>query len=178
MKTLFQTWCLTSLIYMPFLQSAIAQPGITNQFDFNIGLSITDGINLGLRDSFGQNQIGVNLGGGLPHDGFWQVISSVSYYRHLWGHSKHTQIMPWYIKSAVHFNYSESELTHGNFSDTRNAGVRLYMGRDFNLSSQLGFSTAIGPAFIFFDEFYGDQKVKPHTLAGLDLMIFYRPGKL
>jgi hypothetical protein len=174
MKLLFRTWFLTSLIFLLCLGVAFAQPEKTNHYDFNAGLSSTDATNFGARNSFGQNDIGVNIGGTLPTKGFFQVISSISYYRHLWGHSKHTGIMPWYCKAAVHFHYSESELTPGNFSHTRSAGVRLYMGRDFNLSPRLALSSSLGPIFIFFDEFYGRQRVKPHTEGGLDLMIFYR----
>jgi hypothetical protein len=174
MKTLFQTWLLASLICSLCLSNLVAQSGISNHFDVSAGLSTTDAFNVGLRYNFGQNNVALNAGGGLPSSSFWQVASSFSYYRHLWGHSKHTLVLPWYIKTAVHFNYSESELTPANFSDTRQAGFRFYAGRDFNLTSRLIFSPAVGPALIFFEEFYGNQRVKPHVQPGIDISLFYR----
>src|SRR5437870_466990 len=137
MKTPFQTWLLTLLMCLLCLSKLAAQPAISHHFDVSAGLSTTDAVNVGVRYVFGQNNVGLNAGGGLASGGFWQVTSSFSYYRHLWGHSKHTLVFPWYVKAAVHFNYSESELTPGNVSDTRQAGVRLYAGRDFNLTPRL-----------------------------------------
>lgn len=174
MKTLLQTSGLTAVIWLLCSLYSNGQSNLSNGYDFNAGLSSTDALNIGLRYGFGQNNIGINLGGDLPARGFFHVVTSASYYRHLWGRSKHTAVMPWYIKGAVHFNYSESELTPGNFSDTRNAGARVYLGRDFNLSSRLGFSTALGPILIFFNELYGNQRMKPHWTIGMDLMAFYR----
>src|SRR5688500_15002827 len=127
MKTLIQTWLLTSLVSLQCSTLLLAQSDITKHFDLNVGASVTDGYNVGARYNFGQKALGVNFGGGLPYDGAWQIISSVSYYHHLWGHSKHTKILPWYLKGAVHFNYAEHQLTRGNFSHYRQAGVRLYL---------------------------------------------------
>lgn len=172
MKTLFQLWYFALLISLSVTTSLTAQP--TKYYDVNASLSITDAFNVGFRYGFGQNNIGVNLGGALPRGGFWLVIPSVSYYRHLWGHSKFTDVMPWYIKGAVHFLYSESELTRGNTSATRHTGARVYMGRNFNITPRLTFSSAIGPVYIFLNEYYGNQRVEPRVVPGLDLMIFYR----
>jgi hypothetical protein len=155
------------------LSNVVAQSVISPHFDINAGLSTTDAINVGLRYNFAQNSVALNAGGGLASNGFWQVASSFSYYRHLWGHSKHTEVFPWYVKAAVHINYSESELTPGNVSNTRQAGVRLYMGRDFNLTSRLNISTAVGPILMFLDQFYGTQ-LKPSVQPGMDISIFYR----
>ena len=174
MKTLLQKSVVTAAICLFVSLQGNGQSDVPNDNDFNLGLSSTDALNVGLRYGFGQNKIGINVGGDLPAKGFFHVVTSASYYRHLWGKSKHTAVMPWYLKAAAHFNYSESELTPGNFSDTRNAGARIYMGRDLNLSSRLGLSAAIGPILIFFDESYGNQRVKPHGTAGMDLMAFYR----
>lgn len=171
MKTLIQTWLLS--IVFPTLSSS-AQPGVPNHFDFSAGLSSTEAINVGLRYGFGQNSVGVSFGSGLPTRGFWQAISSVSYYRHLWGHSKHTLVLPWYIKGALHYSYSEVELTSGNFTHTRQAGIRVFAGHDFNLTSRVNFSMATGPIHIFLDEFYNNKKLKPHFLPGMDVVIFYR----
>jgi hypothetical protein len=172
-KTLFQKWLLTSMLCLLCLSELVAQSSTPHHFDVSAGLSATDAFNVGLRYNFEQNGVALNAGGSLS-SGSWQVTSSLSYYRHLWGHSKHTAVFPWYIKSAVHFSYSKSEVTPGNLSDTRQAGVRLYAGRDFNLTSRLNFSTAIGPVFMLFDEFYGNQRVKPHAQPGLDISMFYK----
>jgi hypothetical protein len=174
MKTPFQIWLLTSLMCLLCLSKLAAQSEVSNHFDVSAGLSTTDNLNVGVRYNFGQNSVALNAGGYLAISGSWLVSSSFSYYRHLWGHSKHTLVFPWYIKAAVHFYYSESELTPGNFSDTRQAGVRFYVGRDFNITSRLNFSTAVGPVVIFFGEWYGDQRLKPHVLPGMDISIFYR----
>lgn len=174
MKTLLQVSSFTAVICLLCLLHVNGQSGLTPGYDFNVGLSSTDALNFGLRYGFGQNNVGINLGGDLPGRGFFHIVTSASYYRHLWGHSKHTVVMPWYIKAAAHFSYSESELTRGNFSDTRNAGARLYLGRDFNLCSRLGFSTAMGPLFIFFNEYYGNQRINPRLTVGMDLMAYYR----
>ncbi len=174
MKTLFQTWLLTCLLYLQANHTAFAQAEPGNHFDVNVSLSSTDALSIGMRYSFGQNDLGINIGCGLPRRHAVLVIPSISYYRHLWGKSKYTEVMPWYLKAAGHFTYSESELTRGNISDTRRAGARLYLGRDFNLSSRLVFSTAIGPILIVFEEFYNNHIIRNRMTAGTDLMIFYR----
>ena len=148
MKTLFQIWLLASLLYWPLPQRCNAQPKTFSHYDANLGLSTADAVNVGILYNFRQNAIGVNVGGGLPDKHFWQVIASISVYRHLWGKSRFTGIMPWYAKGAVHYNYSKSELRPGYVSGTRLAGVRLYMGRDLNISPRLGFTAAAGPLMI------------------------------
>lgn len=174
MKTLFQTWLLTSFLYSLTSAKLIAQPALSNHFDLNIGLSTAEALNIGTRYNFGQNSIGVNVGGGLPSIGAWQIIPSLSYYRHLWGHSRHTLILPWYMKAAVQYEYFESELTRGNTSSGRSAGARLYLGRDFNITPRLNFSTALGPMLFLLEDYYGHRVPKPRLVPGMDLSIFYK----
>jgi hypothetical protein len=178
MKTLFQTWLLTALLYLQCSASLLAQSEVVNHFDLNIGLSWTDMLNAGVRYNFGQNAVGANFGSEHPRDAVWQIISSVSYYRHLWGHSKHTAIRPWYLKGTAHFYYTEYPITRPYSSNTQRAGVRLFLGRDFNISPRLAVSTATGPLLMFYQEGYENGRSKPHVLPGIDLMAFYRLKKL
>src|SRR5689334_7604480 len=121
MKTLIHIWLLTSLMYLPILPCMAQQSKALNHFDANIGLSTADATNVGVRYNFKQNSIGINIGGGIPSRQAWQIISSVSVYRHLWGNSKFTEVMPWYLKAGVHFDYSESHLTPGRTQAVRQA---------------------------------------------------------
>lgn len=177
MKTLLRTWLLIALSFFSCSTSLVAQSLTAKRFDLNLGISSTDALNIGIRYGFRQNEIGLNIGGTLPAPGFFHIISSLSYYRHLWGKSRHSNVLPWYIKGAVHYSYSESELTQGDFFDTSHAGVRLYLGRDLNFSPRLGASIASGPFVYFFEEFYDGQRLRPRIRAGVDLMLYYRLQK-
>lgn len=174
MKTLVQILLLFLLIFFRTPNSVFAQQEIKSHYDINVGLSTSDALNFGLRYGFGQNNIAVNIGGDWPARSFFQIVGSFSYYRHLWGESRHTGVRPWYAKAAIHYNYSESELTRGNFSIMRRAGARLHLGRDFNLLPRLGFSTSVGPMLILYERFYDDQKLRKRAVASMDLMIYYR----
>lgn len=173
MKTLVQIWLSASVMYSLSLVNLVAQPGITNHFDISAGLSTTEAINIGVRYNFGQNSIGLNAGM-LPTSRSWRFISSFSYYRHFWGYSNRNVVWTGYLKAAGHYTYSNAEFTQGNISIKRVAGARLYAGHDFNLTSRLNFSTALGPMLVFFDYPYGTQRRKHRLLAGMDLSIFYR----
>lgn len=175
MKTFVQHWVV--LIGLFFISSlAVAQPHFLDSLDVNGGLSTTDHINIGIRYRFNQNNIGVNVGTVLPerHIGFGLVAVSVTYYRHLWGHSKYTHQRPWYLKTGVHYEYARSQLTPREISDTRQIAARLYLGRDFNFSRQFGLTFSQGPRLMLFNEFYDGTHTSPYIDWGFDFLLFYR----
>ena len=55
----------------------------------------------------------------------------------------------------------------------RQAGAKLFFGRDSRSSQRIGLSASIGSTFIFFEEFYNGREDNPYFEPGFDAMFFY-----
>jgi hypothetical protein len=112
------------------------------------GISTTDAPNLGVRYRISQSQIGLNAG----YDFIamkWNnqyVTIGPSFYQHLWGKSKQTDLKPWYLKMGLTGEYYSLYL---DIDRTTYKGQivywKLHLGRDFNIGKRAGITFSMGP---------------------------------
>ena len=174
----FMQHCIVLMAFLLLSVAATAQSPFFDSLDVNAGLSSTDHFNIGTRYRFNQNNIGLNIGGvpRVVNHNYNLVVVSLTYYRHLWGVSEFSHQHPWYVKPGIHYMKSTSQLTRYNRASTSNVEARLYLGRDFNITTDFGISLALGPTLRIYDRFYNQSEGHyPFSwYGGFDLLFYYR----
>jgi hypothetical protein len=153
---------------------------VTDRFDVNVGVSVTEFNNCGVRYWVNQSAFGVNVGSYYRNPAL-----SASYYLHLLGKSRFTEIKPWFFKAGVTYaDFPPPYVGVGVFSvHQKMLTPKLNVGRNINFNERFGMMISAGPFFRHYFHPTAEGKGKLTILpnsdfffpAGIDLSLFYRP---
>lgn len=159
------------------LISLLVTPMAVGQEKFNIaaGWGSPELLNVGLRYQTGQSQLGVSAG---FFPGRYEKSYSVGadYFYHIGARSVLSDRRPWYGRISF-YNYTmEDEYEKLNFNL-----LVPRIGKDFNLSPNVGISADIGVSLPVFsndedeeDFYFNDRELRTDTTLSLGFSIFYR----
>jgi hypothetical protein len=182
MKTFIQRGVVLVVLLLLCELACAQQRHVLDSVDVYTGISFPDWFTVGARHRFGQNNVGITFGSFPDYEGrFKSLMIVLGYYRHLFGHSKHTHQMPWFVHAgAGYYHIPHQPLRYYYYEPHIQEHIvraRVYAGRDLNLSDRVGFSISYGINVIVYAE-YDDMK-DIHVPAapvsgGLDVIFFYR----
>jgi len=108
------------------------------------GIGFPDLMNLSLRLTFGQDQLGIS-GGYMPDWRGDYYSFSIDYFRHYGGYSRLSYFKPWFFRTG--FTLIIEEDSEPNMGRTAYYPlIYIRIGREFNISKRFGFSIDIGLA--------------------------------
>jgi hypothetical protein len=115
------------------------------KINVSLGVGMTEWGNIGLRYQMKQTQLVLNYGTNFifkDQDGNPSnlMVISGSVYKHLFGESKFSTRMPWFLKAGV----SYARKTNNHLLRSREGFVNLIFGRDINFSKRLGSDIGVG----------------------------------
>jgi hypothetical protein len=160
-----------------FSHDAGAQSRIVDSLDVNTGVSLAEWFTVGARYRFGQNNAGISMGsfpGGAGR--FGNIAVFVTYYRHLFGHSRYTHQRPWFVKTAVSYHYQRYKYFEPPTQDGVVMG-RLHVGCELNFSRRCGLSVSSGVnmgVYSHFTEFETPGRWFGPASLGIDALFFFR----
>ena len=139
------------------------------KINLSAGFGQTEFLNAGIRGQINQTQLAISLGTLFISE---LAISGDAFF-HLAGHSKFTERHPWYFRtgiSYIHFKEKHPIITLFSFGLLKDepiniTALNLRIGRDFNISENIGINADFGLAFLL-----GEKEITSTYSAS----VFYR----
>jgi hypothetical protein len=147
-----------------------------------VGASFTEAYYLGVQYRIKQSELALNAGSYLDFDRTtsrnYFVSVSPTFYQHLWGKSKKTDLKPWYLKvAATGTSYSYHPTTTSN-QRGKVLYTKLHLGRDFNITKRLGFTISAGAyTELYRKSNFADASYRGNhhiTFPSIDLGLYYQ----
>lgn len=140
----------------------------------SVGVGMPELMNLGVRLQGKQFQIGASVGTWPVKDESLLSISGDMFF-HFGGLSELSERHPWYLRIGYDFMKDESETVYNDYYF-----LNLRIGRDFNLTENLGIEIDAGPAIILAHNHESKTQsstwdIGPSTLIpSIGIVVFYR----
>ncbi len=144
--------------------------------DISAGIGVPELLNIGMRLQLDQIQIGFSIGSFPSEDRSYSAITGDFYY-HFAGHSKLSNRWAWYGRGGI--TYQRKELVKPTYLDWAWTAKELYfnlrLGRDINISPNIGINIDAGASFSLFYEYVGHMgSFHFPVLPGLGATFFIR----
>lgn len=156
------------------------QTPFQDKFNFSAGIGYPEVLNIGVCYQLDQLQFGLYIGSVPWFDRNERAIRTISgdVRYHFGGVSKLSTRRPWYLKLGMVWQREQWARDNKLISEEHSYWLTTRVGRDFNLTKQLGISLELGPGFCLHDKYvsktYTDENIYMPILPGFEIGLFYR----
>ena len=165
-------FCLVLIVFFFFSNSYSLRA--QHKVSLTAGIGIPDALNIGIRYRMQQFRTGITVGT-MFQTGESLITGSAAVEYHFKGHSKYTDLRPWYGKVGLNYLRDETSARTEKF-----LYLNTRFGRDFNLSKRCGLDLEAGAIYLLNKTVI--QKTDPNwyipmnwkVIPSLSISFFYR----